>query len=81
MVICLRKISSAYSYLNVSNLITKKISGFCPVNFTIKKLLYHANEIHEAFEDPRAAGACVCLCRGLVHVCVCVGGWCMCVCV
>ena len=43
-----------YSYLNANNLITKNQSGFRPGDSTTNQLLFLADEIHQAFEDPKS---------------------------
>ena len=42
------------SYLNANNLITKNQSGFRPGDSTTIQLLFLADEIHQAFEDPKS---------------------------
>ena len=44
--------NNLYSYLNANNLITKNQSGFRPGDSTTNQLLFLADEIHQAFEDP-----------------------------
>ena len=42
-----------YSYLNANYLITKSQSGFRPGDSTTNQLLFLAEEIHQAFEEPK----------------------------
>ena len=44
--------NNLYYYLN-ANLITKNQSGFRPGESTTNQLLFLADEIHQAFEDPK----------------------------
>ena len=44
--------NNLYSSLNANNLITKNQSGFRPGYSTTNQLLFLADEIHQAFEDP-----------------------------
>ena len=46
--------NNLYSYLNVNNLITKNQSGFRSGDSTTNQLLFLADEIHQAFEDPKS---------------------------
>ena len=47
--------NNVYRYLNANNLITKNQSAFRrPGDSTTNQLLDLANEIHEAFEDPKS---------------------------
>ena len=43
-----------YNYLISNNLLTKNQSGFRPGDSTINQLLFLINEIHAAFDDPKA---------------------------
>ena len=46
--------NNLYSYLNANNLITKNQSDFRPGDSTTNQLLFLADEIHLAFEDPKS---------------------------
>ena len=46
--------NNLYSYLNANNRITKTQSGFRPGDSTTNQLLFLADEIHQAFEDPKS---------------------------
>ena len=46
--------NNLYHYLNANNLVTKNQSDFRPGDSTTNQLLYHVNEIHQAFEKPKS---------------------------
>ena len=46
--------NNLHSYFNANNLVTKNQSGFRPGESTTNQLLYLVNEIHQAFENPKA---------------------------
>ena len=46
--------ASLYSYLNNNCLVTHNQYGFRPGDSTTNQLLFHLNEIHEAFENPNS---------------------------
>ena len=50
--------NNLYSYLNANNLITKNQLGFRPGDSTTNQILFLADEIHHAFEDPKSLEVC-----------------------